>query len=120
MTFADATAGADIHNYRLFALIGGGPLTGVWSSDGRNVNPLVALDTTPRTAFLTSFNGANPNGEWTLFVADLSPTGTARVESWRLEVTGETVPEPTTTALLALASTGAMLARGRRGWSQTF
>ena len=113
VTFADATPSADIHNYRLFAPITSGPLTGTWNSDGRAVSPLLALDTTPRGAFLTSFNGVNPNGEWTLFVADLSPAGTARVESWRLEVTGEATPEPSA-ALLALAGTATLLAHRRR------
>ena len=113
VTFDDAPAGDDIHNYRLFAPITGGLLTGVWSSDGRNVNPAIVLDTTPRTASLTSFNGLDPNGPWTLFVADVSSTGTAKVASWRIQVTGNTVPEPTS-ALLAICGGVGLLAGCRR------
>lgn len=100
VTFADTPAGNDIHNYRLFAPITSGPLTGVWGSDARNVNPASSLDTTPRTASLTSFNERDPNGAWTVFVADVSPGGTAKLVSWRLQLTGDTVPEPGSAALL--------------------
>ena len=100
VTFDDSPAGNDIHNYRLFAPITSGPLTGVWGSDARNVNPAGVLDTTPRTASLTSFNESNPNGAWTVFVADVSPGGTAKLVSWRIQLTGDTVPEPGSTVLL--------------------
>jgi hypothetical protein len=69
-------AAGDIHQYR-FTLSGsettplGGPLTGIWTPDGRVVDPDLVLNTDPRTALLGSFNGLDPNGEWTLLIADL-------------------------------------------------
>lgn len=112
VTFADTPTGNDVHNYRLFAPITSGPLTGVWGSDARNINPASALDTTPRTASLLSFNGRDPNGAWTVFVADVSPGGTAKLVSWRIQVTGDTVPEPSS-LLLALGGAAAWLVRRR-------
>ena len=114
VTFDDALPGADIHNYQLTANPAGGALTGTWGSDGRNLNPAAALDTTPRTALLTSFNGLDPNGAWTLFVADVSPLSTARLASWSLEVTGSSpIPEPGT-ALFGTLLTAVTLATRRR------
>jgi hypothetical protein len=43
------------------------------------------------TAFLSSFNNANPNGEWTLLLTDMQIGGTARLDRWSLQVTA--VPE---------------------------
>lgn len=114
VTFDDAPAGNDIHNYRLFAPINGGLVTGVWGSDGRNVNPAIVLDTTPRTTSLTSFNGLDPNGLWTLFVADVSSAGTAKVASWRIQVTGNTIPEPTSLLLAICGGAGLLAGRHRR------
>ena len=99
VVFDDSPSGNDIHLYQLTTNTGGAGLTGTWGSDGRNVNPGAALDTTPRTAFLDSFTGLDPNGDWTLFVADVSPLGTARLASWQLEVTGGSIPEPSSVFL---------------------
>jgi subtilisin-like proprotein convertase family protein len=97
---ATGTGTRDVHNYRLtLSPPGGGQLTGTWLPDGRNVNPLNTLDTDARTALLSSFNGLDPNGSWTLFIADLSPGGNSTLVSWGLEVT---VPEPGTFGLMAL------------------
>src|SRR5438067_477880 len=57
----------DIHNFS------GTSLTGNFAADGRDVNPLTALDTDARTATLNNFIGADPNGSWTLFFADVAP-----------------------------------------------
>ena len=89
VTFDDAGAFADIHNYQLTLNPGGGALTGTWGSDGRDVNPNAVLDTTPRIARLDSFNGLDASGEWNLFVADVESLGTGRLVSWKLEVTGQ-------------------------------
>ncbi len=96
VTFDDSPAGADIHNYQLVTNPGGGALSGIWSTDGRAVDPASVLDTTLRTASLASFNNLDPNGAWTLFVADVSPLGVGRLVSWQLEITGNSVPEPGT------------------------
>ena len=114
VTFDDTLPGADIHNYQLTANPAGGILTGIWHTDGRNINPQFALDTTPRNAFLTTFSGLEANGAWTLFVADTAPLGTARFASWKLEITGNVIPEPTS-GLVGLSIFAMLLARRRPG-----
>lgn len=95
--------GSDVHLYRTQfpsnpnAPI---PLTGVWAPDGRNVSPLIVTDTDPRTATLSAFNGLDPNGAWSLFVADTSGGGVHNLVSWSLIITA--VPEPGTWAMLVL------------------
>lgn len=113
VTLDDVQPVGDIHNYQLTSNPAGGVLTGTWRADGRNVNPSVVLDTTPRTAGLNIFNGLNANGSWTLFVADTSAVGTGRLVSWGLEVTGNTpIPEPGT-ALFGVCIAAATLGRRR-------
>jgi hypothetical protein len=118
ITFDDSPAGNDIHNYQLFSNPAGGQLSGTWGTDGRDVDPATVLDTSPRTTSLTNFNGLDPNGAWTIFVADYSPSGTGRLLSWQLQITGETVvaavpvPEPGT-ALAGLLCGGLALIRRR-------
>lgn len=105
----DDQAAADIHTYRL-TLAGNNDtalssaLTGTWQPDGRNIDPGLVLNTDPRTALLASFNNLNPNGDWTIFLADLSPGGTSTLVSWGLDVTG--VPEPSQIALWVLGGLG--------------
>lgn len=97
ITLDDTGSAPDVHTYRL-TLKGPpvGSLTGIWSSDGRNVDPNAVLDTTPRTESLDSFTGAVANGDWLLLVSDLSAGGNAKLASWTLniETTPIPVPEP--------------------------
>ncbi len=54
----------------------------------------------PDGGSLSAFNGSNPNGDWTLFFADMAGgggTGPSTMGSWSLEITA--VPEPTNVAL---------------------
>jgi subtilisin-like proprotein convertase family protein len=95
VTFSD-TAASDIH---LFGSNGGLPLSGVWQPDGRNVDPTTVLDLSSRSAMLDSFDGLDPNGTWTLFIADLSTGDQTMVQSWGLEI--RTVPEPTSLCLIS-------------------
>lgn len=103
----DSSAADDIHNYR-FQLSGshgtplGGPLTGTWQPDARNTDPATVLDTGTRLATLNSFANLPVNGQWTLFVADLSSGGTQTLNSWGMQITA--VPEPAEVALVAGAS----------------
>jgi hypothetical protein len=101
VTFSDAAA-ADIHDYRL-TLNGShaiplgtedvpAGLTGLWQPDGRVEDPLVVLSTSPRVQALSAFAGMDPNGLWTLFVADVRSGGVGVLESWDIEIT--VVPEP--------------------------
>lgn len=105
VTFSD-TASADIHTYRSgsYQTNSFGQLLGTWQPDGRNVNPYTVLSADPRSAFLSSFAGLDPNGEWTLFLADCSSGEEATLQHWGLNIL--TVPEPGSAALATLAAVG--------------
>jgi subtilisin-like proprotein convertase family protein len=97
----------DIHVY------GGAPnVNGVFQPDGRNVDPNAALDTSPRGPGLVSFNGMNPNGDWTLYFADLSGGGETTVNSWGLDFTA--TPEPVSIALAIFLAAFAGVGLGNR------
>lgn len=111
VTFSDLAA-TDIHAYQTVTDPGGSALAAsTWQPDGRDTNPLTALDTDPRSAFLASFNGLDANGTWTLYLADVAPLGQSTVVSWGFTL--HSVPEPGTCAAGALALTCVWLARGR-------
>ena len=69
---------------------------GSYQPDGRNIGPLTAAanfnDSGNPTALLSSFNGLNANGNWTLYIADVSGGGVSTLTSWTLEIAA--VPEP--------------------------
>lgn len=120
-TLAD-TAAADVHTYRqtvmgneltpISSATPAAPLTGTWQPDGRTADPGTVLTTSPRITSLGAFTGLDPNGEWTLFVADLGAGGLAQLESWSLEFT--VVPEPAeSVAVTAIALVVVALARRR-------
>ena len=99
VTFSDSAANGDIHLYRDVAPpAANSKLLGEWQPDARDDGFGLAFDTTPRNAFLNSFTGLNPNGDWTLFAADLAGGGTSAIESWGLQITA--VPEPHHYAML--------------------
>lgn len=104
--FASA-AGLDAHLADSFA--------GIFQPDGRNVSPYLVTDESPRTALLTSFEGGDSWGHWTLFIADLSPMLESTVEEWGLNITAETVaiPEPGPLSIAALLTGIALLKRRR-------
>lgn len=95
-------AGPNIHNYQSGSFqISGGQLTGTWAPDGRNISPTSsggAFDAAATTGGFGSFVGSNPNGAWTLFMADLSSGGSAYLAGVTLTIM--TVPEPSAWALL--------------------
>ena len=104
ITLSDSAPNGDIHFYQGVTGPLGGQLTGTWQPDGRNIDPL----STPsmflgasRSATLSSFYGDNPNGTWTLFLADMSSGGQSTVVSWGLDIV---VPEPQSMALLGLGA----------------
>jgi subtilisin-like proprotein convertase family protein len=89
VTFSDA-ASVNIHSYG-----GVGVPVGSYQPDGRNINPLsspATFSSTSPTTPLSSFNGLNPNGNWTLFIADVSAGDVSTVTSWGLDIAA--VPEP--------------------------
>lgn len=114
VTFSD-DASDDIHTYR--ATLNGNnatpiisPLTGTWLPDGRTSDPAAVLDTDAPSARLSGFIGANVDGEWNLFVADMSGGAEHRVVSWSMTI--EAVPEPS--ALLLGGAALPLLLRRRR------
>lgn len=98
-----ATAFTDVHFYQSDPIYGGIPnneATGIFKSDGRDIDPLgsaEAFNAATRSKTLSVFQGVNPNGEWLLFVADVSAGGSAKLNSWGLDFTP--IPEPQEYAL---------------------
>lgn len=110
----DDAAAADVHRYQStgYSLNGGGQLTGAWQPDGRGTDPDFTVDTDARDRLLSGLNDLNPNGDWTLFLADVSPLGESTLTGWQLEI--NTVPEPVDWALLAFFLPAAVLHLARR------
>jgi subtilisin-like proprotein convertase family protein len=107
----DDFAAEDVHTYQEQTTPGSGnPLTGTWIPDGRAMDPDLVVETDPQTAMLSSFAGGDANGEWTLFVADISGGDANQLVSWSVEVNG--IPEPGTVSLLVMGA--GLLARRRR------
>ena len=80
------STGSDVH----WASAGGGALTGSYLAVGRQIDPLSATASFKANGTVTldgSFAGVNPNGTWTLFIADLSTGGTSTLEGWSLDIT---------------------------------
>ena len=98
VTLDDSAVNGDIHVYG--GNVGGGGLTGWWRPDGRNIDPATVTSDATSVAFLSTFNGLDADGAWTLYFADLSGGSESRVVSWGLEIT--TAPEPVGMALGAL------------------
>lgn len=97
ITLDDSGGNNNVHFYQQFVLPVGA-LTGTWASDGENVDPNSGLTgTVSPTATLASLDGTDPNGTWTLFIADLSGGGQSTLLDWRLNITS--VPEPGTWAM---------------------
>ena len=102
VTFDDSAPNGDIHSYRV-ALFSDpnaplpGALTNAWAPDGRDTDPALVLDTDPRPATLSAFNGLNPNGRWTLFIADVDAAYASTLVSWGLQIHGTNAPPLITT-----------------------
>ena len=93
ITLSDAAPNGDIHFYRTVSNPQGGPLTGVWQPDGRDVDPLACDQTSPRTALLNVFTNESPNGDWSLAVFDAVTGFQATLVSWGLVFTYTTPAE---------------------------
>jgi hypothetical protein len=84
-------------------------ISGTYGVDGRTVSPLSSassFDTSGRVTLDGRFGGMNPNGQWTLFFADVvAGGGNSTLTGWSLDITA--VPEPVN---VALALFGALFA----------
>ena len=87
-TYGFSTAG--FNNVRLDDQSGNGSIHTVQ-------NPLANGTYTSDGGTLASFNNLDPNGNWTIFLADLSTGDQSTLTSWSLEITA--VPEPVPVAL---------------------
>ena len=120
VTFSDNAANGNIHYYQQVTTPAtGAALTGTWAPDGRNVSPYTVTGLEPSTATLSSFDGLNVNGPWTLFVADVSGGNLNYLTSWGLDInTVAPVPEPADfgalSGALLLAGSGWQLWRNKR------
>ncbi len=113
----DDQAANDVHLYRTFSytLNGNGQLTGTWQPDGRAIDPLSpgsVFSSAPRSSTLSVFNGMNPNGMWTLYLADVSSGSEGMLVNWGLSINA--VPEPRAGSLAILACLCVMFGRIRR------
>jgi subtilisin-like proprotein convertase family protein len=101
------TATHNIHFYEDLAynLNDGGQLTGTWVADGRNItpdtqiSPPASFDSAPTTSTINQYLETIPNGDWTLFVADMSGGFQSTWIDWQLDMV--TIPEPATIQFLA-------------------
>jgi subtilisin-like proprotein convertase family protein len=111
VTFSDAAANS-IQYYQNYTNPAGGQLTGLWQPEGVTVDPLTnnpaAFFNASQSAMLGSFADTNPNGVWTLFLADVTAGGQSTIVSWNLDIV--TAPEPQTW-LLGIAGMGLFI-----GW----
>lgn len=114
VTFS-STASHDVHFYATHspAFDGDGRLTGTWKPDGRGVDPLAdAADfDAAGTSDFRVFENQEPDGLWTLFVADVSAGGgTNTVVSWSLRI--DTVVEPPTNLVVTGVAPGTSVVAG--------
>ncbi len=84
-----AATGTSIHQYGGNSTFSSTP-TGTWMTDNSSGS-------------LGSFLSTNPNGSWSLFIADLSGGGASTVQSWGLQMDIVAVPEVETWVAAALA-----------------
>mgnify|MGYP001500430382 CR=1 FL=1 len=109
------SSGNDVHWYRDLVNPSGGQLTTeAWQPDGRAIDPLSApssFDSSSGPVNFNSYSSVNPNGTWTLFIADLSSGEQSQLVSWSLDITA--VPEPVNVALGILAGVFLVVALGR-------
>jgi subtilisin-like proprotein convertase family protein len=113
VTFTDSALG-DIHTG--LAMEFGVPASGTYQPDGRAADPLEVSGLSPRSLYLSGFNGQLAGGAWTLFIADVAGGDEAVLKSWSLSVTSEVsaVPEPGGLVPLGALCAAGLLVRSRK------
>ena len=119
ITLSD-TAAYDVHFYQneAYRLNGSGQLTGTWLPDGENIDPESAPSAFnnalgQQTAMLSSFDGFDADGTWSLYLFDAESGGAGQLANWSLQIT--TAPEPSETGLLMIGLI--LLNCLRMGWT---
>jgi subtilisin-like proprotein convertase family protein len=86
---------------------------GNYAPDGRKISPQSAPSAfdAAGTIDFSAYDGMNPNGTWTLFLADLSSGAQSQLVSWSLDITA--VPEPVNAALGILGGVFLVVIVGR-------
>jgi subtilisin-like proprotein convertase family protein len=97
-----ASSGTSIHQYGGNSTFSSAP-TGTWMTDNTSGS-------------LGSFLSTNPNGTWSLFIADLSGGGVSTVQSWGLQMDIVAVPEVETWVAAALAGAFGAFWLNRQIW----
>ncbi|MEY4384995.1 MAG: hypothetical protein RLY20_278 [Verrucomicrobiota bacterium] len=97
-----ASSGTSIHSYGGGSTFTAAP-TGTWMTDNTSGS-------------LASFLSTNPNGTWSLFIADLSGGGVSTVQSWGLQMDIVAVPEVETWVAAALAGAFGAFWLNRQIW----
>lgn len=74
-------------------------VSGDYQPDARSADPDLVTGSSPRSLYLSGFNGMLADGDWTLFMADLAGGDTATLSGWSISmVTSDSpitgVPEP--------------------------
>ena len=103
MSVTLASSGTSIHQYGGNTTFSATP-TGTWMTDNTSGS-------------LASFLSTNPNGTWSLFIADLSAGGVTTVQSWGLQMDIVAVPEVETWVAAALAGAFGAFWLNRQIWS---
>jgi len=97
-----ASSGTSIHQYGGINTFSGAP-TGTWQTDNTSGS-------------LGSFLTTNPNGSWSLFIADTSGGGVTTVAEWGLQMDIVAVPEVETWVAAALAGAFGAFWLNRQIW----
>ena len=89
---------------------------GTYAPDGREISPGMPPSSAPDfdadgTIGFSAYNGMDPNGTWTLFIADMAGGDQLKLVSWSLQITA--VPEPVNVALGVFGSVFLVVAVGR-------
>ncbi len=98
ITLTDSSILTDIH---LYGGHSGATVTATYNADGRDISPLasvIVFDNASRDAGLSVFNGTDPNGDWTFFLADVSGGSVSTLNGFSVNITA--VPEPVNVALV--------------------